>query len=167
MKLILLDIDGVLNSSRSFAALGASWPPEHPDGSPGTEDWPRLPNLDPVAVGLVARLCRETGASVYVHSSWATRRRSADYFRVLFKDFYGWDAPVVEHTGNYGLDRANSIQDAIDCYEPEAYVILDDADLKGAFFTRHVCPVYDEGLSFDDFRRACGILGVPVPAVLA
>lgn len=53
VKILFLDIDGVLNSLGSVLALGD---PSH--------------HLDPVSVGLIARVCRETDAQIVVSSSW-------------------------------------------------------------------------------------------------
>ena len=55
MKLIFLDVDGVLNSIESMIVNADS----------GSE-------LCPIRCGLVARLIRETGAKVVVSSSWRT-----------------------------------------------------------------------------------------------
>ena len=56
-RILFLDVDGVLNSVGSVLALG------------GPSDC-----LDPVSVGLVARLCRETGAKIVVSSTWRIGR---------------------------------------------------------------------------------------------
>ena len=53
MKVIFLDIDGVLNNRGSAEALGAT-----------------SKFLDPVSVGLVARICKDCDAKIVISSSW-------------------------------------------------------------------------------------------------
>lgn len=52
--IVFLDVDGVLNSHGSWIALGA----------------PSKGGLDPVAVGLVRKLCDETDARIVLSSTW-------------------------------------------------------------------------------------------------
>jgi hypothetical protein len=56
VKLIFLDVDGVLNSIESMLVLEA------------------MDKLCPVRIGLVARLAREADAKIVVSSSWRTGR---------------------------------------------------------------------------------------------
>lgn len=70
---IFLDFDGVLNSLRSFVGLGGG----------GTAE-----KLDPVAIGLIDRLCRDlrvAGLNPYVviSSSWR-KGREVQWFKDLF-----------------------------------------------------------------------------------
>lgn len=168
MNILFLDIDGVLNSARSFLALGASYPPEHPDDTtpcePGDAVRPTHPRLDPVAVGLLRFVVQATGASIYVHSSWANRR-SADYFRRLFAHHYDWpDAPILERVG-YQFVRADRIRLALEHYAPSEYAILDDYDLSAAFGERAVQTVYDDGLSMANVFAVLPLLGTPAPTL--
>lgn len=59
MKILFLDIDGVLNSRRTCHAF---------DGYP--DDFGDMRRFDLVAVALVRRLCRETGCQVVLSSTW-------------------------------------------------------------------------------------------------
>jgi len=55
MRVIFLDIDGVLNSGRSVTATGSCY------------------LLDSVAVGLINKLCEEADAKIVVSSTWRKR----------------------------------------------------------------------------------------------
>lgn len=176
-SLILLDIDGVLNSARTLVGLGASYPPLEPFNAAalprGDAEHPQHPAFDPVAVALLRRLCDESGASLYVHSSWANRRTAA-YLRDLFRVFYNWEAPVVERVPVYDYDRAARIRRALDHYRPERFAILDDdtrlceAFAADGFISDNlVCVDADEGLLLCHYERALTILtGRPPSPIL-
>jgi hypothetical protein len=59
MKVLFLDIDGVLNSMRTAKAF---------DGYPWNAK--SLENFDKVAIGLIQLLCEETGCFVVLSSTW-------------------------------------------------------------------------------------------------
>lgn len=117
MKVIFLDIDGVLNSDRSCIALGGyphPWPRE-------SRDWHLF---DPVAIALLGRVVRETGAVCVLSSSW----------RVLLEDLGELaeriGVPIIDRTrptqGNE--PRGEQIQDWLDAHsDVEQWAILDDS----------------------------------------
>lgn len=116
MRILFLDFDGPLVSMRSsLAAAGA-------------------PNraLDPVSVGLVARVCREAGARIVVSSIWRVHGREsveADLRAAgldvgLLHDDWRLDLPVG--------DRAVRVSAWLARHpEVEAYVCLDDNEVPG------------------------------------
>jgi hypothetical protein len=100
MKLIFLDIDGVLNSDRFFAeAQPARWGIGH---------------IDPGAVGRVEELARRTGAHIVISSAWRHAYPVAD-LRVILR-VAGLEARIVGATpdlddgGPDGLVRAAEIR---------------------------------------------------------
>jgi hypothetical protein len=120
VKLIFLDFDGVLNSYRTvWAAPGDEngWMPEH---------------LDPVAIGLVRKLCELTGAKIVISSSWRIEFSIEQLKEILATK--GWkDAPIIGHTmmrfsHRYrGEEVAYWLEDfEAEGNEVESYVILDD-----------------------------------------
>ncbi len=68
LKLIFLDIDGVLNSSRTNVAFGGN-PERYNDYDDGPMvKWPHF--NDNTAANLVNKLCASTGAYIVLSSSW-------------------------------------------------------------------------------------------------
>lgn len=117
MKVIFLDIDGVLNSDRSCMALGGYPHPWPEDG----QDWYLF---DSVAVALLARATSAAGAVCVLSSSW----------RILLPSLSSlgrWlGVPIIDKTrqaqGNE--PRGQQIQDWLDAHpDVTQYAILDDS----------------------------------------
>jgi hypothetical protein len=144
MKVIFLDIDGVLNSTRSCIALNGYGSPRRP--------W----KLDPVAVNLLRYYVEKTGAYIVVSSTWRLggAARAAGWFVN-----YGWfDAPVLDTTAkDFGRRRGEQIQEWLDAHDVEKYVILDDEDdmLTGQHLVR---TDFDLGLTYADMKKVEGYL---------
>jgi hypothetical protein len=116
MKVLFLDIDGVLNSDRSDLAFGGL-----PDGFMPHD----LARFDPVALALVRRLCAETGAAVVLSSSWRLHH-------TVQEAAAGLGLPVVDSTRDLGSSFGRS--DEITLWlatHPEVthYAIVDDMAL--------------------------------------
>lgn len=117
MKVIFLDIDGVLCSDRSCLAFGGMphpWPADH-------QDWHLF---DPVAVALLGVATKTTGAVCVLSSSW----------RILLPSLSRlgrWlGVPIIDKTrqtqGNE--PRGQQIQDWLDAHpDVTQYAILDDS----------------------------------------
>lgn len=143
MKVLFLDIDGVLNSTRSAAAFG---------GYPHKLDQADM--FDRVAIGLVQRLCQETGAAVCISSSWRP-----EYTAQEFADAFG--VPVIGKTpyvqGPRGAEIAAWLAAKDDV---ERYAIVDDdGDMlpeQIPYFVQTSCAA---GLSFADYEGLKAILG--------
>lgn len=110
MNVIFLDIDGVLNSHRTFLVWNAgslglrSWRIRQgrvPAGTPLTIDDVRL---DPVAVELLRALTEACDAKIVISSTWRLGT-AVEEFHEMF-DLYGWDTRgvVIDKTKN--LDNA-------------------------------------------------------------
>lgn len=115
MKIIFLDIDGVLNSTRSCVANG---------GFGRIFDHDSWKELDPVAVKLIAHVAKETGAEVVLSSSWRILANKEDI--IAFQDFLG--VSIIDVTPQLHGCRGEEIQQWLDsCKEPvEAFCIIDD-----------------------------------------
>lgn len=73
MKIIFLDIDGVLYSGRAAvlpANLQLAAQQNDEDGRHSMRDIAEKCEFDPCAIALVNRLCARTGARIVVHSNW-------------------------------------------------------------------------------------------------
>lgn len=138
MKILFLDIDGVLNSTRSslafansgepnqiIAPLAFSTVPEYGEPVYAQETF----RLDPVAIGLLRRVIADTGAKIVISSSW--RNGSAvEHFHKMF-DCYGWDTReiIIDFTPQFGRIRGDEINKWFEKNQHLGvthYVIVDD-----------------------------------------
>lgn len=121
MKVLFLDVDGVLNSRRSAVAFGKfPWDVEPAD----------LPLFDNVAIGFIRKLCKETGCKIVLSSTWRGKEGMTEKIaRVL-------DLPIIDKTPHkIAGKRGHEIQawlDAMAGRHPELqtagidYAIVDD-----------------------------------------
>lgn len=124
MKVIFLDIDGVLNSVDSMISF-YNWTPI------GTKEQME-DRLDPVSIGLLRRLCLGTGAKIVVSSTWRRGRIKEDFLEIFAG--YGWgDFPYLDKTPiGYSINpigertRGHEIQYWLDNNGNPEYIILDD-----------------------------------------
>jgi hypothetical protein len=154
MKILFLDIDGVLNSARSFTGIGKSYPTEKPEDA----------NLDPVAVGLLKAICREGDFKIFIHSSWWGLRCNKNYATAMFAK-HGWLTPGIIGGSSDG-DRKTRIDTALAKYKPENYIILDDCDLREYFGSHAIVVNPMNGLSMDNYANAMKHLGKNVGVFL-
>lgn len=132
--MIFLDVDGVLNSHRT-AVVGR------------TQDY-----LDPVAVEMVLRLCREGNCPIALSSTWRLGDMRGDLERAGGERLL----PYIKHVTpeiRPPVPRGEEIQALVDRLGVSRYVILDDDDdmLPGQPFV-HVDQ--ENGLSYKDYCRA-------------
>lgn len=115
MKVIFLDIDGVLNSIDTMLAF-----PDKPH--------PRSEELDQVSVNLIKRLCTETNAKIVISSTWRKLYSRKEFLEIFER--YGWPFfPIIGVTDSYnshGQTRGHEIQRWLDVNSDVEYIILDD-----------------------------------------
>lgn len=157
MKLIYLDIDGVLCTHRASAAIGET----------GTMDY-----LDPIACKLVERLITEFSARVVISSTWRithSKREMYQLFRcaghhIIAESLHTrWATPNLKGLSGFPCQRGKEIEASLSEIENvefvTGYVILDDdsdmLEYQMPFFVK--CDVYD-GLGFLGYERAREIL---------
>lgn len=158
MKVIFLDIDGVLNSTRSCAAYdGYPWP-----GASKERDWHKF---DDVAVKLLRRLCQKTGAVCVLSSSWRLHMNNddiRDLAKYLGVNIVGCTREhKIDPYGSYGSEvRGYQIQDWLDSRPyVESYVIIDDStDMLYTQMYNFVRVDANDGLSFHNYLDAYKIL---------
>jgi hypothetical protein len=125
MKVMFLDIDGVLNSVDTAVAFH----------SLKTEIDYRIneQRLDPVSIGLLKALCDKTDAKIVISSTWRMGRTLQDFINIFAS--YGWkDFPVIDKTPiGYHLfeigsrTRGHEIQHWLSEHpEVTKYLIIDD-----------------------------------------
>ncbi|MBL8355559.1 MAG: hypothetical protein JNM01_12090 [Delftia acidovorans] len=143
MRVLFLDIDGVLNSTRTSVAHGG-----YPHELTHTEafDW--------VAIKLLQRLCDSSGIQVVLSSAW---RLTHDYKDVA----KAFDLPIIDRTPSLLGCRGDEIQNWLDNHvEVTNYAILDDdPDMLESQEPHFIHTRGSEGMTWADFSRLCQIFG--------
>lgn len=164
-KVIFLDIDGVLNSTKSCEFYHKKYGGNGYGGFFNEDEEPTLENVlwDGECVGWFDKIVKETGASVVISSTW---RKYYDLFAFhsMFKLYNVFDLDIVGKTkqklfvGKNG--RGKEIQDFIDENGVKNYVILDDdSNMLESQMSNFVNVDCDLGLTEEDYLKAVGILG--------
>lgn len=145
MKIIFLDIDGVLNSLGSVIALGD--PNNH---------------FDMVSVRLIERVCKETETQIVVSSSWRIGRTT----EMLQEEMRRLGAPeiaarIVGRTGDgYNGHRGRQIKEWLETKAPDATFIIvdDDSDMLPAQKPYFVKTSWEDGFRAKHYRDAMKLL---------
>jgi hypothetical protein len=143
VRIVFLDIDGVLNNSAWFAS-------RKEDGNP-------LRDFDPKLVKRLNRITSKTQASIVVSSSW---RISYDW-PILLKMLciVGIEAPIIGKTEDlWPSPRGEEISDWLSQNSVTAYVVLDD-DVDAGFGHAANFVRSSDGLEDGHVARAVEILG--------
>lgn len=156
MNVLFLDIDGVLNSKRSTLAsmLGyLPYPPMSKQAIPAA-----IHDIDWVAVGLVATLCKRYNAKIVLSSAW----RETFTVEYLAEQF---GLPIIDATDTESDTRGNQIQRWLDKHpEVEFYAIVDDNSGMLSLQKDHFVQTdFDEGLTLADFKDLCTVLEGGIP----
>lgn len=143
MKIIFLDIDGVLNSHRSMLAKVGPSPKPPVSGGPFTSNQldveifgrRQAASIDPVAVQLLNRVIKATGAKLVISSTHRFIAKSAggfdnDLLRQYIKHF-GINGEVIGATPILNdVPRGEEIQAWLNSSQipVEGFIIIDDDD---------------------------------------
>lgn len=148
MKVVFLDIDGVLNCHRTCIAFG---------GIPHTTADGGVQLLDAVAIGLIGGIVRSAGAVIVLSSTW---RKHSDWTQ------YGRDLglPIVDRTPSLAGIRGAEIQDWLDRHPGvERYAIIDDdRDMLPEQMPYFVHTSGFDGFSWANALRLADLLGVNI-----
>lgn len=153
LRVLFLDIDGVLNSHRSCLALGGISRDASPEG---------LTQIDPIALAMLQGLCRGAGLSVVLSSTWRMRND----WRVLGPQL---GLPLIDRTPRLSGVRGTEIKAWLDANPGvDAYAIVDDdSDMLADQMPRFVQTRGTEGLLFTDVEALAALFGVDVWACAA
>lgn len=156
MKVLFLDIDGVLNSTMWLKSIAV-----------GERPWPES-NIDTDAVKLINQIVQRTGAKVVISSSWR-HAHSVAMLRKLFHDC-GFEGEIIGATPDY-----YAVYDDVDEYYRggeiqawllahvgegiESFAILDYAEEMGDFLDKFlVRTTYTLGLRVEHVERVVKLL---------
>jgi hypothetical protein len=158
VKIIFLDIDEVMTGVRAIIAYGRAG--HMPDKDLRSKRrWREECCLDPLAVGILGRILKETGAKVVISSSWRLGVR----WQLFNKMFAAYDLPevVVGRTAHIGLMRGVDILHWLEgMSDIEQYIIIDDSsDMLPEQKSRLVHVKGDVGLGYKDYKKAVELLG--------
>ncbi len=148
MKVVFLDIDGVLNCHRTAIAFG---------GIPHTTARNGRYALDEVAIRLIGGIVRKAEAQIVLSSTW---RKHADWQQ------YGPDLglPIIDRTPSLCGNRGTEIADwlgrhpEVDCYA----IIDDDSDMLPEQMTRFVHTSGFDGFSWANAMTLARLLGIEI-----
>lgn len=146
MKVIFLDIDGVLLSHRSVVAFGR-WPNDlTPDD---------VAKFDPIALALLRNFCAASGAKIVLSSTW----------RIL----HAWqkvgdklDLPLIDATPRMLGPRGREIAAWLSGHpEVERYAIIDDdSDMLPEQLPFFVHCDGRNGFTWPEFEKMCAIFSI-------
>lgn len=139
MKIIFLDVDGVLNSYRGVAADGGFPFPECINDPKHNES-----NLDRIAIGMIRKLCIEYDAKIVLHSTWRLHTDPVEFGKRL-------KLPIISGTDE--SPKHVSIQNYLRAH-PEIvnYIVIDDDDMDVG--NRQIRTDLEEGFTFADYMKA-------------
>lgn len=162
MRLIFLDLDGVINSAESAAAIQVVTGRRVYPGPTFAEEPFTRENLNwsMKLVQNLKRLVEKTDAKIVISSAWREKFGWMGQFIEMF-EAYGWnDAPVIGLTPTYLYNRGQEIDEWISKNGPvDSYVILDDNDDFSVDQKKHFVHTDNHtGLTDVDVKKAIRIL---------
>lgn len=170
MKILFLDVDGVLNSRESFLANHAARTAyKGKDGELATQFiWP-LGHLSEDLIDNLNLIVEATGCSIVLSSSWRITCELPDFRGWLKQKGFLYPNNIISKTDNIPDDaRGGQIQRWLDSHPGVTkYAILDDdsEDIIGSYTTKKhpnnfVKTDFKEGLQGEQVAKAIAILGI-------
>lgn len=160
MKVLFLDVDGVLNSNRRSLEISSG---EY---------------LDEEKVKLLSKIIRQTGAVVVLHSAWRfwfnetmepMRKEASDFSSLLGKyeirmydktpDF---STEEIKRTRKFSFVKADEILSWLNSHSNvENYIVLDDLNLHNELLAQHQIQTDSvEGLTEENVSQAVQMLNL-------
>jgi hypothetical protein len=146
MRIIFLDMDGVLCTTRAHYAQGYLNMPNH-----GFMD-----ALDREGIGMLNKFNAEHPDVIYVLSSTWRKHHTKKEMEEWLKDKYGWNGKFHDdwRTDDGGPIRGNEIQRWLDKHQVDNYLILDDSSDMLPEQQYHFIHTDDyNGISFENYEH--------------
>lgn len=147
MKIIFLDIDGVLNSHQWIRAN------EH---LLKTQQLSMHVDLDKEAVARLERLVKQTEAKIVISSTWRIVHSLSSLRDILGR--HGFTGEVIDKTPKLNIARGLEIQQWLDKNPVESFVILDDSSDMAHLLNKLVRTSFDDGLQDKHVEAAIELL---------
>ena len=149
MKVIFLDIDGVLNSEEFFIMRHHS--------AEDKKGWTEKDDIDPYAVKLLNQITEVTNAVIVVSSAWR-EGRTVDWLSGFLRGV-GVRAKVIGRTASFSRERRDEVGYWLkDEPDVESFIILDDEFDWGELSDRFVKTSWKTGLTQYHVDKAISIL---------
>jgi len=148
MRIIFLDIDGVLATHWSITQPRATWSNQY------------MYPFDPVRVGHLNELINISSAEIVITSDWRLTFDTLEKLKGVFEHNKVVKSPIGI-TQDFSFDRDSEIEEYVSRHNLEEFVILDDLSL--ACFPHHFIFIEDGeiGITQKHFEKACKALEIP------
>lgn len=168
MKVIFLDVDGVLNSARSWVAGKGKLEQYHIE-NPDDPHYRRVTKctIDPIACELINEVCKETDAKLVIsstHRKHFPKHDEVEYLNLL-KEYFGFlginPDLVIGATPSLHTARGAEIKYWLD-NNPHVthFAIVDDSsDMLESQMDNFVRVDPEIGFTFEDFKKVSALLG--------
>lgn len=145
MKIIFLDIDGVLNSKKSLENFKSLW------------------QLSPDNISQLNKIIEATGAKIVISSSWRHRREISSELESYLNDDCGIKGEIIGRTPVVGFSRRRGCEIAtwLEEWQGESiedFVILDDGSDMEPLIERLCQTSFDTGLTEQEADKAIKML---------
>lgn len=168
MKVLFLDVDGVLNSKETFLRNHAEWEASgEPTKNPRSFGWP-IGHLDALLISRLNTLCEKTECGIVLSSSWRIISDLKDFGSWLQMKGFAYPHRLIDKTPHLNLTcaengRGMEIKDWLDknTYRNiSKYVILDDdsEDIVNVHPKNLVHTDFVKGLTEEKVQEAIAIL---------
>jgi hypothetical protein len=165
-KVLFLDLDGVLNSERSFLA-GAYRTAAYHLENPKDPYYLKITTctIDPIACGLVNRICRELDVSIVISSTHRMHFKDGPEKLNQIKNYFNnlgvGGEYIVDYTMRLGTIRGLEIDEWLKRHpDITHYAILDDSsDMLEEQMKNFVRCNLDNGMSTQNYRQLYKIFG--------
>jgi hypothetical protein len=129
MKILFLDVDGVLNNTYTFARIHRAWK-ESGEPTKVNFGWP-LGHLDETLIANLNPIVEQTHCNIVLSSSWRVIAKIPDFREWMAQKGFHYAESIIDRTrrsvGDDPDARGNEIKDWLTAHpEVTSYVILDD-----------------------------------------
>lgn len=130
MKILFLDVDGVLNSQETFQRNHDAWLASGElEKHPKVHGWP-MGHLDSELISRLNTVCAKTDCHIVLSSAWRIIAELPDFRGWLTQKGFKYSEKIIDRTANLSVDnrRGAEIQDWIDKNKEKVslYAIVDD-----------------------------------------
>jgi hypothetical protein len=153
MKVLFLDIDGVLNSEDWFKR-------SRTNGGRilvSREPYP-YGHIDPLSVGVLNCIVKVTGCKIVISSTWRKSYEPEDIASILHLRGFRYTESIIGKTPSLNTQRGDEVAAWLATHKVESFVIVDDDSDMGALSSRLVKTSFRTGLTVSEANRIVQML---------